>query len=602
MPQTSPSVFGYQPHDQVSGVISQVPSGLVVDGVELTLEAVSPVKVSWTVRELADGVAEIRVTPETTGTVRVGWQVPCVNAVAYWTPDSGRHRGLPPFWGRPRTSSLVDSAPVGCLVGSGDRALCTFAAGEGIRPVRVQAGVIEETGGFGCWVEHEAEPDSGLVLRLDVSRRPFWDSLTSVAEWWRTEAGHERPEVPRAARMPAYSTWYSMHQYINEPDIERQVSAAADLGCEVVIVDDGWHSADRARGYGYVGEWEPNPETFPDPAAHVARVHEHGPAYMLWYSLPFVGRFTAAWEQLRPYTLVYKESMNASVLDPRYPVVRELLVRKLSRPFQDWGMDGLKIDFIDQFAVENPPEPSDEADCTSIVEGVRRLLAQLAEAFPQDALVELRQPYVSPGLWPYATMIRASDCPLSPLQNRQRTIDLRLLAGPLAVHADMMMWHPTEPAEQVAVQLVNVLFAVPQVSVDLTTQTPEQLAAVRFWLRFCVEHLDVLQHGRLETFRPDLQYPLVRAIGDGKVIVGRYAPVPVSVEPEGELLVANADDSTAVPLVVQEPLTRQLTVHDCQGRQVEAKQVELAAGVHVVSVPVGGLLRLVSPSEIDRLR
>ncbi|GAB3427937.1 glycoside hydrolase family 36 protein [Flindersiella endophytica] len=592
MPQTSPSVFGYQPHDQVSGAISRVPTGLSVDGAELSLEAVSGVNLSWTVRQLADGVAEVRVTPESPGTVRIGWHLPCVNAVAYWTPDSGRHRGLPPFWGRPHTSSLVNSAPVGSLVGFGDVALCTFAAGEAIRPVRLQAGVIEETGAFGCWVEHEAEPDDGLLLRLDVSRQPFWDSLTGVAAWWQAEAGYSRAEVPRSARMPAYSTWYSMHQYVNESDIERQASASADLNCEVIIVDDGWHSTDRARGYGYVGEWEPNPETFPDFAAHVERVHEQGLAYMLWYSLPFSGRFTDSWERLRPYTLAYKDNLNASVLDPRYPAVRDLIARNLSRPFREWGMDGLKIDFIDHFAVDNPPEPTDEADCTEVVEGVRRLLDQLASAYPQDALVELRQPYVSPGLWPYATMIRASDCPLSPLQNRQRTIDLRLLAGPLAVHADMMMWHPAEPADQVAVQLVNVLFAVPQVSVDLTTQTPEQLAVVRFWLRFCVEHLDVLQHGRLETYRPDLQYPLVRAIGDGKVVVGRYGPLPVTAEPEGELFVANADSSTDVPLVVRTPLTRRLTVHDCQGRVVEEKQVELAAGVHIVSVPVGGLLHL----------
>jgi Melibiase len=591
---TAPSVFGYQPHDQPPGEISRVPSGLVVPGgAELAVEAAAAVKLTWTVRKLADGVAGIRVTPETPSTVRVGWQLPCVNAVAYWTPDSNRHRGLPPFWGRPRTSSLVAAAPVGCLVGSGDAALCTFAAGEAVRPVRVQAGVIEETGAFGCWVEHDADPENGLLLRLDVSGQPFWASLTGVAAWWQTDAGHHRDPVPRSARMPAYSTWYSMHQYVNEADIERQAAASADLGCEAIIVDDGWHSSDRARGYGYVGEWEPNPDTFPDPAAHVARVREHGLAYLLWFALPFAGRYTSSWERMRPYTLAYKEHMNAGVLDPRYPAVRDLLTRKLSRPLQEWGMDGLKIDFIDQFDVDNPPSPSDEADCATIEEGVRRLLEQLASAMPPESLVELRQPYVSPALWPYATMIRASDCPLGALQNRQRTVDLRLLAGPLAVHADMMMWHPAEPAEQVAVQLVNVLFAVPQVSVDLTAQTPDQLAVLRFWLRFCIEHLDVLQHGRLEAVRPDLQYPLVRAVSDDQVIVGRYAPVPVAVDPERELFVANADNSSDVTLVVQEALAAEVTVHDCQGREVEARQrFDLATGVHVVSVPTGGLLHL----------
>ncbi|GAB3754374.1 alpha-amylase family protein [Microlunatus parietis] len=173
-------------------------------------------------------------------------------------------------------------------------------------------------------------------------------------------------------------------------------------------------------------------------------------------------------------------------------------------------MDGLKIDFIDQFAVEDPPPAGPEADCATVTEGVDRLLAELhdrLQASGKAPIIELRQPYVSPGLWRHATMIRSGDCPLSPAHNRQRTVDLRLIAGPLAVHADMMMWPPSERPEQVAVQLINSLFAVPQISVDLTEQSPEQLAAVRFWLGFVTEHADVPQHGRFMPSRPDLVYP-----------------------------------------------------------------------------------------------
>ena len=102
-------------------------------------------------------------------------------------------------------------------------------------------------------------------------------------------------------------------------------------------------------------------------------------------------------------------------------------------------MDGLKIDFIDQFAVEDPPEPGPEADCATVNEGVRRLLALVTQ---RTALVELRQPYVEPG----AVAVRDDGprlgLPAQPAHNRQRTVDLRLIAGPLAVHADMLMWHP----------------------------------------------------------------------------------------------------------------------------------------------------------------
>ncbi|GAA2384071.1 hypothetical protein GCM10010404_45570 [Nonomuraea africana] len=565
----------WQPHDQADGGLrtTEIPAG------RLVLEATSSSPLAWNVTESPQGVLELLVRPAAPGVVRIAWRLPCVDVTAYWTHDSNEHRGLPPFWRKPRTASLEKGAPVGCLIGAGDVAVCTFAVGEVVRPVQTRTGVVEETGEFGFWVEHEAAPETGLALRLDLSRRHFARTLADVAAWWGTPG-----QVPRAARMPAYSTWYAMQQHVTAESVERQAALSAALGCEAIIVDDGWHSDDRGRGYGYVGEWDP---AIPRVAEHVARVREHGMAYLLWYALPFVGRHTALWERVRPYTLTFKEHMNAAIVDPRYPFVRDLLSDRLARAVEEWGTDGLKIDFIDQFAVENPPEPGPEADCASVTEGVRRLMAQLGARLPEGSLVELRQPYTSPGLWPYATMIRASDCPLSPAHNRQRTVDLRLIAGPLAVHADMMMWHPSESPARIAAQLINVLFAVPQISVDLAAQTPGQTEVLRFWLSFVKEHAEVLQGGLFEPSRPDLVYPQVRASAGGVTIVGRYAPMPVAVPAEGTLLVANADDCDQVVLTGEGRATA--TVADCAGRPVSAAEVTLPCAV---TVPTGGLLRV----------
>ncbi|GAA3204507.1 hypothetical protein GCM10020216_003910 [Nonomuraea helvata] len=558
-----------------------------VEAAGLEFACTAAAALTWTATEPSPGVLELRVTPDRTADVRVAWQVPCVDATAFWAADGGEHRGLPPFWRRPRTAALEKNAPVGCLVGAGDVAICTFAAGEVVRPVRTRTGVVEETGEFGFWVEHEATPDAGLLLRLDLTRRHFAATLSGVADWWRALHGPVA-DVPDVARMPAYSTWYAMQQHVSAESVERQAGPAAELGCEAIIVDDGWHSDDRGRGYGYVGEWEPSPTSFPDISGHVAKVRGDGLAYLLWYALPFVGRHTALWDRVEPYTLAYKDHMNAAIVDPRYPYVRDLVAGHLTRAVTEWGMDGLKIDFIDQFAVENPPPPGPEADCETVNEGVRRLLAQL----PRDCLVELRQPYVSPGLWPFATMVRASDCPLSPAHNRQRTVDLRLIAGPLAVHADMLMWHPGERPARVATQLISVLFAVPQISVDLTSQTPEQAEVLRFWLGFFREHAEVLQRGSFRPARPDLGYPQVTARSEDTVVTARYAPVPVAVPATGTLWLANGDASSDVLLEVSGSGTARATIHDCQGRIVSENTFALRPGIAQVTVPEGGLLRL----------
>ncbi|MEU8143980.1 glycoside hydrolase family 36 protein [Nonomuraea sp. NPDC048901] len=589
----------WQPHDRAPGETREV--RVHAGATELTATAAA--ELTWTVTEDAEGVHEVRITPDRPAVVRVAWRVPCVAATAFWAPDGGEHRGLPPFWRKPRVAALEKNAPVGCLVGAGDVSLCTYAVGEVVRPVRIRTGVVEETGDFGFWAEHDAEPGTGLVLRLDLTGRPFARTLADVAEWWRADVreradvaeGWRGPagEVPEVARMPAYSTWYAMQQHVDAVSVERQAGPAAELGCEAIIVDDGWHSDDRGRGYGHVGEWEPSATSFPDISGHVAAVKQAGLAYLLWYALPFVGRHTALWDRVQPYSLAYKEHMNAVIVDPRYPYIRELLAGHLTRAVQEWGMDGLKIDFIDQFAVEDPPEPGPDADCATVNEGVRRLLAML----PRDCLVELRQPYVSPGLWPYATMVRASDCPLSPAHNRQRTVDLRLIAGPLAVHADMLMWHPDETPERVAAQLVNVLFAVPQISVDLTTQTPGQLEVLRFWLGFVKEHADVLQHGAFEPARPDLVYPQVTARSADTMITARYAPLPVAVPEAGTFWLANADDSADVLLQVGHSGTARARVQTCRGRTVSDTTLELSPGTHTITVPTGGLLRLDLGSE-----
>ncbi len=585
----------WQPHDRPAGEVRRqpVPTGLARDGVSLTLEVTADQEVTAEVVSVEPGVVEVRLTPAATTVVRAAWQLPATAAPTYWSPDSGEHRGLPPFWRRPRTSALEKGAPVGSLIDIADRAVCTFAAGEGVRPVAVRTGVVEETGDFGFWVEQTADPVSELRLRLDLSGRHFAETLAGVADWWSTLYPVE--PVPSAVRRPAYSTWYTMQQHVTAATIERQVGPAAELGCTMIIVDDGWHSTDRGRGYGLVGEWEPSPAAFPDLAAHVAAVHDAGLDYLLWYAIPFVGRRTELYSRVEPYLLTFREHLDAGVVDPRYPFIRTLITDRLSRAVTEWGMDGLKIDFIDQFAVEDPPPAGPEADCGSVTEGVDRLLAELHDrlrSVGREPMVELRQPYVSPGLWRHASMIRAGDCPLSPTQNRQRTVDLRLIAGPLAVHADMMMWHPTERPEQVAVQLINTLFAVPQISVDLTEQTPEQLDVLRFWLAFVTEHAAVLQQGAFRPTRPDLRYPLVSAADADLEIVGRYAPLPIAVPADRRLIIANADPSTETTLVSHGERAVLATVRDCRGQDVSRTELRLVPGHQIIDIPVGGLLSI----------
>ncbi|WP_412543184.1 glycoside hydrolase family 36 protein [Longispora sp. K20-0274] len=501
---------------------------------------------------------------------RAEWSTPCVGATAFWTPDSDRPRWLPPSWSKPTTVSLSKGAPVAALVGTGDTNLCAVAVDEGVASVLLSGGVVEETGEFAWWVEAEGP----VTLRIDRRPVPFARALADVAAWWGKDEHHR---VPATAWLPVYCTWYALHQSVTAEAVERQAALAAALGCATLIVDDGWQTTDDSRGYGTCGDWR---STFPDMADHVRRVHDLGLAYVLWYALPFLGRRADAWPALAHAVARDVPHLDAGVLDPRLPEARAHLVDRLSAAVAEWGVDGLKVDFVDTFGAE-------------LSDGLLVLLRELdarLRAHRPDVLVEHRQNYVSPALWPYATMVRAADCPLSPTENRQRIVDLRLVSGPLPVHGDPLMWHPAEPPEGVAAMLIGNLFGVPQISVDLERLTAGQSATVAFWLGVIREHGPVLHRAELTPSRPELGYPQISASDGATTIVGRYAPLPVRV-PSGRLLVANADPDEWV-LLTGEPGRLLIRVRDCRGRAVDGPaRVDLDGHVPV-RVPLGGLLEV----------
>jgi alpha-galactosidase len=391
-----------------------------------------------------------------------------------------------------------------------------------------------------------------------------------------------------------YSTWYSDHQHVSAEKVEQHARASATYGTHAVIVDDGWQTDDRRRGYAYCGDWEPTTRTFPDMAAHVRRVHELGQKYVLWIAPPLMGVHSKAWDRLKHHTLGFADGEVTAVLDPRYPEVRDHLLECCVRPVRDWGVDGLKIDFIDSWArADVPPAPG--ADCSSVDEGVERFLQAVTDELRKlrpDLLIEFRQDYVNPRLWQFGTFLRAGDCALDPVENRVRTIDCRLLAGDRAVHSDMLMWHPSATPENVALHFVNTLFSTPQVSMEPDALPPAHAEVVRYWLGFLRDHADALLHGVLLPSRSDARYAQVRAVGDTETVVAVYTNPVVQVREACTVVVnGGADRRLYVEGAGGAPV--HLVVSDCSGHEVH-RETTTPSGVWEIEVPVGGAARIVS--------
>ena len=366
-----------------------------------------------------------------------------------------------------------------------------------------------------------------------------------------------------------------------------------------IIVDDGWQTDDTNRGYAFCGDWKISKNRFPDMRSHVENIHKLGMKYIVWYSVPFVGEKSKNIERFRGKYLNKIDRLTTAVLDPRFPEVREFLISTYETAVKEWNIDGFKLDFIDSFRFngEDPAVKENYAgrDIKSLPEAIDKLLsetmARLNKLKP-GILIEFRQSYIGPAIRKYGNMLRSGDCPADIISNRIHTLDLRLTSGNTAVHADMLEWSSSDTPENAALQFLNILFSVPQISVRLNEIPETHRRMLDFWLGFWIRHRDVLLHGYLKPFHPELNYPIVSSENAKEKVIAVYnfgQYVKIACEPGKTCYVINASGRSELVLeLLNQPKNSE--IFDTMGRPVQSKAVE--SGFSRTRIPASGLLKL----------
>ena len=539
------------------------------------------------------GHREVEVDAPVGTTVTVTWHVPLSGAVGYWTSRVGFAKSLYSDWFAPTTASLTAEVPAGLLFDAQSRCTHAFAVTETVTEVTFRLAVSEEDKRINADVTFTVGTQPCRV-RLYPPGFPYEDVLADIAAWWSErdplDGADSLPRhLPAAATQPVYSTWYSMHQQLKQQELDAELTLAADMGMRSVIIDDGWQTIDNQRGYAFTGDWEVAGSRFSDLSAHVDRTHRLGMAELLWISLPFVGRESAAAQQLT-HLLLPDDGRMARLWDVRLPEARSHLAAICGRLVADHHLDGLKIDFIDQWSsYPSTPTPA-AADTSSYTVGVDRLLAAIVtqlQAVVDNPMIEFRQPYSGPRMMRYGNMFRVADCPADGFRNRVSSLDLRHVIKERAVHADMVMWAATDPAEDAAEQLLCTAFSVPQISMLLSQLPNDHTAMLRHYLAWWAANRDVLLWGQLWAPRPDLGYPLVTSVKDHHSVTISYASESVINVRPGRATIANATGSdTVVVNLTSAAMVEAVT--DCFGLPLSDGPGDLPAGLHHFPLPRGG--------------
>lgn len=517
-----------------------------------------------------------------------------------WTPDTLHEKRLRADWEQEVLVSRISmNAPVVCFFGHDDENVLTFACSDAVHPITLKAVIREEDSFAYCHVTlfpDDRQPATNYTtkLRIDCRPKPFYTTLKNTAVWW--EAPYVPLNVPNSATDPVYSTWYSYHQSITEAQLLEECRASAAMGYKTIIVDDGWQTLDSNRGYDYTGDWEP--DRIQDMAGFVRDVHNTGMKCMVWYSVPFVGVKSKAFQEFKDKCLTLGHRW-APVFDPRFPEVRAYLVNKYATALKDWNLDGFKLDFIDDFKLYEDAESAaiHGRDFASVEAAVAQLMSDVIEALTAikpDILIEFRQRYIGPAMRQYGNMFRAFDCPNDSITNRIRTTDVKLLCGNSAVHADMVTWHYDEPVEIAALQLLNVLFSVPQLSVRLAEIPADHRQMIETFTQYWIENRDLLLFGDFCAHQPLANYPILETSNSTKHIVALYQDMICRLNRSVHAIdIVNAKRSERMVLDIGVEMGDfEATVFDCIGQRVAHSHQALTKGLHPFDVPASGRLEL----------
>ncbi|MEO0526760.1 MAG: glycoside hydrolase family 36 protein [Bacteroidota bacterium] len=534
--------------------------------------------------------------------ITLRWKIPAINVKGIWKPTSDFAKRIQADWELDNMESRISiDAPVISLFGHDDSNVLTFACSNAINKLEMNARLREEDNCFYCHITFFMEYEYALKnfkvqLRLDSRDIPFSTSLKEVSLWWEDYSSLKPAYVPAIAKVPLYSTWYQFHQNLDEEVLLKEFEIASKLGYGAIIIDDGWQTVDSNRGYDFTGDWQP--DRIPEMSSFVKRIHLLGMKVGLWFSVPFCGKKSNAYKRFKGKFLTENHRW-APVFDPRFPEVRQYLIETYANALTQWNLDGFKLDFIDDFRLyeDTPLNQEEGRDYASINAAVDRLLTDVIhalQAINPEVFIEFRQKYTGPAMRKYGNMFRAFDCPGDATMNRVRIADIKMLCGKSAVHSDMVTWHFEEPLEIAALQVVNTLFGVPQLSIMLQNAPASHISMISFYTHYWNAHATLLLEGNFEPSKPLANYPVKRISKDKHTIIGLYDDYIIKLnKADDHIHIVNGQMEEQIVLKNSVDLGNYYgVIYDCQGNTITEKSIFLEKGVVSIAVPPCGMVQL----------
>lgn len=180
------------------------------------------------------------------------------------------------------------------------------------------------------------------------------------------------PAVMRNRVMPVVFNTYSCirGEEVTEKNVLNLIPRAAEVGCELFIIDAGWQSS--------MGDWEIHPQKFPGGFRKIIRsVQEHGMKFGIWMEFERVDRTSRLYREHPEWRM---DSASYSLLDLSRKDVLEYLYGIIFKLLKENEIFYFKMD-LNRY-LEVPEVPNRREMRTRYMENFYELMRRLNAEFP----------------------------------------------------------------------------------------------------------------------------------------------------------------------------------------------------------------------------
>ncbi|MFF4754642.1 alpha-galactosidase [Streptomyces sp. NPDC002514] len=406
------------------------------------------------------------------------------------------------------------------------------------------------------------------------------DGLDGLSRVWHRYERHLAGDRLHRTRKVLYNSWEATGFAVDAAQQLELAEAAADIGAELFVVDDGWFTG-RADDTGGLGDWYPDPAAFPQGFGRfVEDVRALGLDFGLWIEPEAVSpgsRLHAEHPEWiyrvdgRPARLV----RNQLLLDLGRGDVQDFVIGTFDRLLTEYPVDYLKWDMNRPPTERGRPDagPADRLDLDAQhVHGYLRVLDHLRTAHP-DVTVEGCAG--GGGRIDHLTLARTDV--VWPSDNTAPLDRLAVQYGFLHAHAPhrMSSWVTDAPGvfdtrpRSLAFRFVMAMCGVLGIGADLRAWSARERAEAAGWIERYKAVRDVVHHGaaRLLGTPRDATCGIQYDAEDGhRTVVAAFSTGPLN----------------GAPLLPGRPARLRLRGLDPAGTYRDAESATVYSGAHLL--------------------